>query len=78
MSGDDVRIDVRDSEDNIHEIFIMSNGELIIWSMDKNGKTTHKSYGILSPWEIWHRGIEMQKLGTNLMKFDDKEKNEIL
>lgn len=72
MSGDDVRIDVRDENGNIHEVFIMANGELVIWSMDKAGNTTSKSYGMLDPWEIWHRGIEMQKLGTELMKKENK------
>ena len=72
MSGDDVRIDVRDENDNIHEVFIMANGELVIWSMDKAGNITSKSYGIIDPWEIWHRGVEMQKLGTELMKKESK------
>lgn len=73
MSGDDIRFDVTDNNGTIHEIFIMSNGEVEIWSKDTTGNITNKKYGKLTPHEILERGTELRELGIKLMSERSKK-----
>lgn len=68
MNQNDIRIDIRDEEDNIHEVYITTEGELVIWTMNKAGRVSNKSYGKIHPMELQNRASEMLKLARELMK----------
>lgn len=68
MEKDDIRIDIRDDQDNIHEVYITTEGELVIWSMDKAGRTSHKAYGKIHPMDLQNRAYEILQLSRKLLK----------
>lgn len=68
MDKNDVRIDVRDDDDNIHEVYITTEGRLVIWTMDKSARVSHKDYGKIHPMELQNRAYELLMLARKLLK----------
>lgn len=71
MNKDDIRIDTVDNENNIHEIYITTSGDLVIWTMNKAGKISHKNYGKIHPMDLYHRASEMLVLARKLLKEEE-------
>ena len=68
MDKNDVRIDIRDEQENIHEVYITQDLHLVIWTMNKSAKTSHKDYGKIHPMELFNRGAEIINLARKYMK----------